>query len=100
MFRISFIVFLCICGYVLISCAINPVTGKRQLMLMSQDQEVQLRISYDPRIIATFGVYPDKKLQDFVQSRGAELGIIYYKSIFREPVAVIVNRCDQLICCF
>jgi predicted Zn-dependent protease len=63
----------------LISCAVNPVTGKRQLMLMSQDQEKQLGISYDPQVIAAFGVYPDQKLQDFVQSRGTEMGRISHR---------------------
>ena len=30
---------------IVISCAINPVTGKRQLMLMSESQEISLGIS-------------------------------------------------------
>ena len=39
------------------SCAINPVTGKKQLMLMTEDQEVALGAQYNPTVISTFGVY-------------------------------------------
>ncbi|MDM8002876.1 MAG: peptidase M48, partial [Bacteroidota bacterium] len=40
-----------------ISCAVNPVTGRKQIMLMSESQEVQLGLSYDPQVMATFGEY-------------------------------------------
>ncbi len=43
----------------IISCAVNPVTGKRQLVLMSEAQEVALGAQYDPQVIATFGEYVD-----------------------------------------
>lgn len=59
-----------------ISCAVNPVTGKKQIMLMSEAQEIQLGLSYDPQVMATFGEYPDQNLQNFVQSRGVEIGKI------------------------
>lgn len=49
------------------SCAVNPVTGKRQIMFMSEAQEVAMGQSYDPQVLATFGVYPDQKLQNYVQ---------------------------------
>jgi predicted Zn-dependent protease len=42
---------------VVISCAINPVTGKKQIMLMSEAQESQLGAQYDPQVLATFGEY-------------------------------------------
>jgi predicted Zn-dependent protease len=38
-----------------ISCAVNPVTGRKQIMLMSEAQEVQLGLSYHPQVMATFG---------------------------------------------
>jgi predicted Zn-dependent protease len=76
-----------------ISCAVNPVTGKKQLMLMSEAQEVELGRSYDPQVLMTFGVYPDQKLQDFVQTRGTEMGkishrpnITYYVRVVDSPV--------------
>ena len=53
----------------IISCAVNPVTGKKQIMLMSESQEVALGISYDPQVLATFGVYQDDNLQNFGQTK-------------------------------
>ena len=51
--------FLLILGLILLipSCAINPVTGKKQLMFMSEAQEVSLGAQYDPTVVSTFGVY-------------------------------------------
>ena len=49
-----------------ISCAINPVTGKRQLMLVSEAQEIQMGAEYDPQVIATFGEYMDEHTLSFI----------------------------------
>ncbi|MBG0859289.1 MAG: M48 family metalloprotease [Bacteroidales bacterium] len=78
---------------VVFSCAINPVTGKRQIMLMSEAQEVAMGQEYDPQVIATFGIYDNAALQNFVQSKGIELGKIshrpnlqYYVKVLDSPV--------------
>jgi predicted Zn-dependent protease len=62
-----------------ISCAVNPVTGKRQIMLMSEAQEIALGLSYDPQVIATFGAYPDNNLQNFIQTKVTEIGKISHR---------------------
>ena len=62
-----------------ISCAVNPVTGKKQIMLMSEAQEIQLGLSYDPQVMATFGAYPDNNLQNFIQTKVAEIGKISHR---------------------
>jgi predicted Zn-dependent protease len=72
-----------------ISCAVNPVTGKRQIMLMSEAQEIQLGLSYDPQVMATFGAYPDQNLQNFVQSRGVEIGKISHRPNLEYHVRVV-----------
>ncbi len=75
------------------SCAVNPVTGKRQIMLMSEAQEIALGLSYDPQVMATFGEYPDARLQTFVQSKGTEMGkmshrpnLVYHVKVVDSPV--------------
>ncbi len=80
-----------ICGifFFLISCAVNPVTGKKQLMLMSEEQEVQLGRSYDPQVIAIFGEYQDKDLQAFVQTKGVEIGKISHRPKIEYHVKVL-----------
>ncbi|MBE0667682.1 MAG: M48 family metalloprotease, partial [Bacteroidales bacterium] len=72
-----------------VSCAVNPVTGKRQIMLMSESQEIALGRSYDPQVMATFGEYPDARLQSFVQSKGNELGKISHRPNLEYHVKVV-----------
>ncbi len=82
---------LSVCAAVLlvISCAVNPVTGKKQLMLMSEAQEIQLGISYDPQVMATFGQYADASIQNFVQAKGTEIGKISHRPNLEYHVKVV-----------
>jgi predicted Zn-dependent protease len=72
-----------------VSCAINPVTGKRQLMFMSEDQELQLGASYDPQVIATFGEYKNNALGNYVQSMGNQMGKISHRPNVEYHVKVL-----------
>jgi predicted Zn-dependent protease len=74
---------------IIVSCAVNPVTGKRQIMLMSEQQEIALGVSYDPQVIATFGEYPDAGLQSYVQAKGTEMGKISHRPNLAYHVRVI-----------
>ncbi len=55
------------------SCARNPVTGKREFMLVSKGQEIEMGKQADPEIIAFFGLYEDPKLQRFINDKGNEM---------------------------
>ncbi|MEO1262535.1 MAG: M48 family metalloprotease [Bacteroidota bacterium] len=66
--------------FFLISCAVNPVTGKKELMLMSVSQEKALGASYDPQVVSQFGVYSDDKLQAFITEKGKEMAAISHRS--------------------
>ena len=57
----------------LASCATNPVTGQRELALMSEEQEIQLGRQSDAEIRKTMGVYNDPELQRYVQEIGLRL---------------------------
>src|SRR5690554_1232195 len=61
------------------SCAVNPVTGKRQIMLMSEEQEIAMGREYDPQVIATFGEYKDDKLLAFIQDKGNAMGKVSHR---------------------
>jgi predicted Zn-dependent protease len=61
------------------SCAVNPVTGKRQIMLMSEEQEIAMGKEYDPQVVATFGEYKNDKLLAFIQQKGEEMGKISHR---------------------
>ncbi|MDP4223496.1 MAG: M48 family metalloprotease [Bacteroidota bacterium] len=82
---------LSVCAVVLlvISCVVNPVTGKKQIMLMSEAQEIELGASYDPQVIATFGLYDNQSLQNFVQAKGTEIGKISHRPNLEYHVKVV-----------
>lgn len=61
------------------SCAVNPVTGKKQLMFMSEEQEIALGAQYDPSVVATMGQYQDAKIQAFIDQKGKEMGLISHR---------------------
>ncbi len=58
------------------TCATNPVTGKRQISFISEEQEIQMGKEYDPQVVAEFGLYPDEKLQNFISTKGLEMARI------------------------
>lgn len=66
-------------GLLIPSCAVNPVTGKKQLMLMSEEQEIALGTQYDPSVISTFGLYEDEAMLNFIEEKGMEMGKISHR---------------------
>ena len=52
------------------SCARNPVTGKNEIALVSESQEIQMGQEYAKQIVQSMGVYDDKKVQDYVSRLG------------------------------
>ena len=54
-------------------CAVNPATGSRQLMLISESQEIAMGREYDQEVAASIGLYPDTALQRWIQQFGARL---------------------------
>ncbi len=58
------------------SCAVNPVTGKKQLSFTSEAQEIQMGKDADPQIMAEYGLYENKELQNFISAKGKQMGAI------------------------
>lgn len=56
-----------------IGCAVNPVTGKRELSLIPESQEIQMGRDADREIVATMGLYPDEAVQAYVGGLGRKL---------------------------
>ncbi len=60
-------------GYVF-GCATDPVTGKKQLMLVSEDTEVQIDQQYSPiQISSDFGAVQDSQLNTYVSQVGNKM---------------------------
>jgi predicted Zn-dependent protease len=56
-----------------VGCATNPVTGKKQLAFISEPQEIEMGREADKEVVASVGLYPDEKLQQYVQTLGARV---------------------------
>ncbi len=57
----------------LAGCATNPVTGNRELSLMSEAQEIKLGQEMDAQVRREMGLYEDPALQRYVQDVGLRL---------------------------
>jgi predicted Zn-dependent protease len=62
-----------VAGLLLAACATNPATGRRQLSLVSEAQEIQMGREADQQVSASIGLYPEASLQTYVQRVGAGL---------------------------
>jgi len=83
------IIFLSSVICIAVSCAVNPVTGKRQLMLMSEAREVQMGAEYDPQVIATFGEYKDEQTLSLLQSKADAMGLISHRPKLKYHVKIL-----------
>jgi len=74
---------------IVFSCAVNPVTGKRQIMFMSEEQEVQMGIAYDPQVVATFGEYRNDNLLNFISAKTKEMGAISHRPALEYHIKIL-----------
>src|SRR2546425_11902803 len=69
---ILFALFLGVSGIPL-GCARNPVTGRREIVLVSESQEIAIGQQSDPQVREQYGVVENVALQAYVQSLGRKL---------------------------
>ena len=60
--------FLCLSG-----CATNPVTGKQDLVLMSEKDEIAVGQQASQQVLQQYRIYNDVELQNYVQYIGEKL---------------------------
>jgi predicted Zn-dependent protease len=60
-------------------CSVNPVTGKKQVVFVSEEQEIAMGKEADPQIIQQFGLYEDKALQEFIAAKGEQMAAISHR---------------------
>ena len=76
-----------------IACAINPVTGQRELSLISEQEEIGLGQRTDAEIGQEYGYYSDPQLAQYVSSIGMALAphthrpnLPYHFAVLDSPV--------------
>ncbi|WP_439582485.1 M48 family metalloprotease [Dyadobacter bucti] len=60
-------------------CSKNPVTGKKEIIFMSQEKEIALGAESHPSIVATMGIYDDKNMQSFITEKGMAMAKISHR---------------------
>jgi predicted Zn-dependent protease len=62
-----------------VSCAVNPVSGKHELMLLSEADEVKLGHQTDAEVIKEYGVFEDAKLTAYLNDFCQRLGKVSHR---------------------
>ncbi|UCE40954.1 MAG: M48 family metalloprotease [Candidatus Aminicenantes bacterium] len=75
--------------FLTISCAINPVTGKRELSLISEKEEIALGKQTDEEIKAQYGIYSDQALNAYVQRVGQSMTPLTHRPHLNYHFAVL-----------
>ena len=63
----------CVISALFAACATNPVSGKKELSLLSEAEELAMGQQADAEIRREMGVYPDQELQRYVSDIGMRL---------------------------
>jgi predicted Zn-dependent protease len=63
----------------IVSCAVNPVSGKHELMLLSEADEVKLGHQTDAEVIKEYGVFEDAKLTAYLNDFCQRLGKVSHR---------------------
>jgi predicted Zn-dependent protease len=71
--RLAPIILIGLAILLVIHCAVNPVTGKKELMLISKAHEIEMGREIDRALRMEYGFYQDYRLQNYVRQVGEEL---------------------------
>ena len=61
------------------SCAANPVSGKQDFMLISEQEEIDMGRKVDASVIKEYGLYDDPRLTAYVSDMGRRLGKLSHR---------------------
>ncbi len=59
--------------FFLYKCAVNPVTGKKELMFIPESTEINIGKKVDLGVKSQYGIYNDKQLNQYVSSIGQSI---------------------------
>lgn len=89
----TLILILCLVQIFLVACSINPVTGKREISLISEQGEIAMGENTDKEVRAQFGAYTDPVLTKYVERVGNRLvpythrpDLAYHFAVLDTPV--------------
>lgn len=74
--QVLWILMLCV---MFCSCVRNPVTGKRQLALLSESQEIAMGQESHPAVLSEFGLVDNAELQKYCTRIGSDLAKVSHR---------------------
>ena len=81
---------------VLAACSTNPVTGRRELSLVSESQEISMGQEGAQQVEASIGLVNDQALQAYVSSVGKRLAAKSHRSVSTMNAAT-VSSCHRTL---
>jgi predicted Zn-dependent protease len=63
-------------GLAAVACATNPATGSKELMLVSESQEIEIGKQTFQASVGTYGLVPDSALQAYVSGIGHKMAAV------------------------
>lgn len=73
----------------LADCVRNPATGKRQIVLVTESQEIAMGQRSDPRVREEYGIVDSPALQTYVQAIGRKLVAVSHRPNLEWHFAVV-----------
>ncbi len=62
-----------------LGCARNPVTGRREIVLVSESEEIAMGLQADGQAREEYGVVEDPRLQNYLQAVGQKLAAVSHR---------------------
>ncbi len=80
---------LCLC----VGCAVNPITGEEEFMLISEDQDIEIGKQYSPEVEKQLGGrIADDTLQSYIDSVGQKIARICHRSQWKYHFIAIDHK--------
>ncbi len=73
----------------LVRCAVNPVTGKKEVMLISESAEINMGAQIDRSLRLEYGLYQDARLRSYVDRIGQRLAPYTHRPHLKYHFAVL-----------
>ncbi|MHC5077243.1 MAG: M48 family metallopeptidase [Planctomycetota bacterium] len=89
----KFTLFICINLCFSIGCAVDPITGEKQLMLFTEEQEIQIGQQYAPQIETQMGGrIQNESIQNYIDSVGQSLAKVSHRADWQFQFAALEDK--------
>jgi predicted Zn-dependent protease len=87
--RITPFILAVLIAVILVRCAVNPVTGKKEIMLISESMEIGMGKEIDQGLRTEYGFYDDPQLTDYMAQVGQQLAPLTHRPHLQYHFAIL-----------